>query len=150
MEQLADFLSALILVYTICIVGWVVLSLVFSLGVRVPYNRVVSGVMDFLRDVSNPYLNPGSLVGRDGDEGARDIGDVSPGMRFVGRADDVDALAGEDARHQAVDMRLGAVAEVVRAAHLDRSHPARLVCIAGVGPDRGAHAPLRAGGGIGQ
>ena len=56
MNELAQFLAALILVYTICIVGWVVLSLVFSLGVRVPYNRVVSGVMDFLRDVSEPYL----------------------------------------------------------------------------------------------
>ena len=43
-EDVADFLSALILVYTICIVGWVVLSLVFSLGVRVPYNRVVNGI----------------------------------------------------------------------------------------------------------
>ena len=57
MEQLAGFVAALVLVYTICIVAWVVLSLVFSLGVRVPYNRVVNGVMDFLRDVSNPYLN---------------------------------------------------------------------------------------------
>ena len=57
MEQLAEFLSALILVYTICIIGWVVLSLVFSLGLRVPYNRYLSGVMDFLRDVSTPYLN---------------------------------------------------------------------------------------------
>jgi YggT family protein len=57
MQQLADFVSALILVYTICIIGWVVLSLVFSLGVRVPYNRFVSAVMDFLRDVSNPFLN---------------------------------------------------------------------------------------------
>ena len=56
MNELAEFLAALILVYTICIVGWVVLSLVFSLGVRVPYNRVVSGVMDFLRDFSEPYL----------------------------------------------------------------------------------------------
>ena len=56
MKELADFIAALILVYTICIVGWVVLSLVFSLGVRMPYNRFVSGVMDFLRDVSNPYL----------------------------------------------------------------------------------------------
>ena len=56
MEQLADFLTALILVYTICIIGWVVLSLIFSLGVRVPYNRFVSGAMDFLRDVSTPYL----------------------------------------------------------------------------------------------
>jgi YggT family protein len=55
-ENIADFLAALILVYTICIVGWVVLSLIFSLGVRVPYNRFVNGVMDFLRDVSNPYL----------------------------------------------------------------------------------------------
>ena len=56
-DDIAEFLAALILVYTICIVAWVVLSLVFSLGVRVPYNRFVSAVMDFLRDVSNPYLN---------------------------------------------------------------------------------------------
>ena len=56
MRELADFVAALVLVYTICIVGWVVLSLVFSLGVRVPYNRFVSGIMDFLRDVSNTYL----------------------------------------------------------------------------------------------
>ncbi len=54
--EIADFLAALILVYTICIVGWVILSLIFSLGVRVPYNRAVSAVMDFLRDVSEPYL----------------------------------------------------------------------------------------------
>jgi YggT family protein len=56
MHDVAGFLSALILVYTLCIVGWVVLSLIFSLGVRVPYNRVVSAVMDFLRDVSEPFL----------------------------------------------------------------------------------------------
>ena len=55
-EHVADFLAALILVYTICIVGWVVLSLIFSLGVRMPYNRIVNGIMDFLRDVSSPYL----------------------------------------------------------------------------------------------
>ena len=55
-EDVAEFLSALILVYTICIVGWVVLSLVFSLGVRVPYNRFANGLMDFLRDVSEPFL----------------------------------------------------------------------------------------------
>jgi uncharacterized protein YggT (Ycf19 family) len=56
MHQLAQFVSALILVYTLCIVGWVVLSLIFSLGMRVPYNRVVNAVMDFLRDVSEPFL----------------------------------------------------------------------------------------------
>jgi YggT family protein len=56
MHQLAEFLRALLLVYTLCIVGWIVLSLIFSLGVRVPYNRVVNAVMDFLRDVSEPFL----------------------------------------------------------------------------------------------
>ena len=54
--DVADFLAALILVYTICIVAWIVASFVFSLGARVPYNRAFSAVLDFLRDVSEPYL----------------------------------------------------------------------------------------------
>ena len=55
-NDVAEFLEALLLVYTIIIVAWVVLSLVFSLGVRVPYNRVANAVMDFLRDVTEPFL----------------------------------------------------------------------------------------------
>ncbi len=55
-EQIADFLGALILVYTLCIIGWVIVSFVFSLGARVPYSRPVSAVLDFLRDVSEPFL----------------------------------------------------------------------------------------------
>ena len=55
-SEIADFLTALILVYTICIVGWVIVSLVFSLGVRVPYSRWSNAVLDFLRDVSEPFL----------------------------------------------------------------------------------------------
>jgi YggT family protein len=55
-ESIADFLSALILVYTICIVAWIVISLVFSLGARVPYSRWTSAVLDFLRDATEPYL----------------------------------------------------------------------------------------------
>jgi YggT family protein len=55
-SNIADFLSAVILVYTLCIVAWIVLSLVFSLGARMPYSRVLSAVMDFLRDVSEPFL----------------------------------------------------------------------------------------------
>jgi YggT family protein len=54
--QVADFLGALILVYTLCIIGWVIVSFVFSLGARVPYSRPVSAVLDFLRDVSEPFL----------------------------------------------------------------------------------------------
>ena len=55
-QEIADFLSALIFVYTICIVAWIVASFVFSLGGRVPYNRVLNAVLDFLRDVSEPFL----------------------------------------------------------------------------------------------
>jgi YggT family protein len=55
-QEIADFVSALIFVYTICIVAWIVASFVFALGARVPYNRVFSAVLDFLRDVSEPYL----------------------------------------------------------------------------------------------
>ncbi len=55
-EQIAEFLGALILVYTLCIVAWVVVSLVLSLGVRVPYSRWSNALLDFLRDVSEPYL----------------------------------------------------------------------------------------------
>jgi len=55
-QEIADFLSALIFVYTIIIVAWIVAQFVFSLGARVPYNRYFSAVLDFLRDVSDPYL----------------------------------------------------------------------------------------------
>ena len=55
-EQIAEFVNALIWVYTLCIIAWIVFQLVFSLGARVPYNRFFNAVLDFLRDVSEPYL----------------------------------------------------------------------------------------------
>jgi YggT family protein len=55
-EQIADFLSALITVYVIIIIAWIVVSFVFALGARVPYARPINAVLDFLRDVSAPYL----------------------------------------------------------------------------------------------
>jgi YggT family protein len=55
-EEIADFVSALIWVYTLIIIAWIVAQLVFSLGARVPYNRVFNAILDFLRDVSEPYL----------------------------------------------------------------------------------------------
>jgi YggT family protein len=54
--QIADFLQALIQVYAIIVIGWVVVSFLFSLGVRVPYSRPVNAVLDFLRDVTEPFL----------------------------------------------------------------------------------------------
>ena len=55
-QEIADFLAALITVYTIIIVAWIVASFVFALGARVPYSRPLNAVLDFLRDVSEPYL----------------------------------------------------------------------------------------------
>jgi len=56
-DQIADFLGALILVYTLIIIAWVVAQLIFSLGARVPYSRWSDAVLNFLRDVSQPYLS---------------------------------------------------------------------------------------------
>jgi len=55
-QQIADFVSALIWVYTLLIFAWIIVSLVLSLGVRVPYSRPVNAVLDFLRDVTEPFL----------------------------------------------------------------------------------------------
>ena len=55
-EQIADFLAALIRVYSLIIIAWIVVSFVFALGARVPYSRPINAVLDFLRDVTEPYL----------------------------------------------------------------------------------------------
>jgi YggT family protein len=55
-QNVADFLRALIAVYSLCIVAWIVFQLLFSLGMRLPYTRWSNGVLDFLRDVSEPYI----------------------------------------------------------------------------------------------
>ena len=56
-QEIADFLSALLTVYVIVIIAWVLISFVFAMGVRVPYSRWSNAVLDFLRDVANPWLN---------------------------------------------------------------------------------------------
>ena len=55
-EQIAEFLSALIWVYTLIVIAWVILSFVFAMGLRVPYSRPLNAVLDFLRDVTEPFL----------------------------------------------------------------------------------------------
>jgi YggT family protein len=55
-QEIADFLGALLTVYLIIIIAWIVVSFVFALGARVPFSRPVNAVLDFLRDVSEPYL----------------------------------------------------------------------------------------------
>jgi uncharacterized protein YggT (Ycf19 family) len=52
----ANFLAALVTVYSLMIFAYVLLSLIFSFGVRVPYSRWSDAVLGFLRDVCEPYL----------------------------------------------------------------------------------------------
>lgn len=54
--QVADFLSTLIYVYTLLIILYVVIQLLFSVGVRPPYSRTTDAVLGFLRDVCEPFL----------------------------------------------------------------------------------------------
>ena len=56
-QEIADFLSALLTVYVIVIIAWVLISFVFAMGVRVPYSRWSNAVLDFLRDTANPWLS---------------------------------------------------------------------------------------------
>jgi YggT family protein len=56
-QEIADFVSALVTVYVIVIIAWVVLSFIFALGVRMPYSRWTNAVLDFLRDTAAPWLN---------------------------------------------------------------------------------------------
>lgn len=54
--QAADYLSTLIYVYTLLIVVYIVVQLLFAFGVRPPYSRAMDAVLTFLRDVCEPYL----------------------------------------------------------------------------------------------
>jgi uncharacterized protein YggT (Ycf19 family) len=54
--QISDYVGALFLVYGLIIVIYVLTSLVFSMGVSVPYARWSNALLTFLRDVSEPYL----------------------------------------------------------------------------------------------
>ncbi len=54
--QVAGYLSALIYVYILLIVLYIVVNLLFSVGIRPPYSRTVDAVTGFLRDVCEPYL----------------------------------------------------------------------------------------------
>jgi YggT family protein len=55
-EQIANFLSALLTVYVILIFAYILTSLIFAFGGRIPYSRWSSAVLGFLRDVCEPFL----------------------------------------------------------------------------------------------
>ncbi|HEY3758770.1 MAG TPA: YggT family protein [Solirubrobacteraceae bacterium] len=54
--EIADYLSALIYVYTLLILLHIVVQWLLAFGVRVPYSRTSSAVLGFLRDICEPFL----------------------------------------------------------------------------------------------
>ena len=54
--QIAGYLSTLIYVYTLLIILFIVIQLLFSLGIRPPYSRATDVVLGFLRDICEPFL----------------------------------------------------------------------------------------------
>jgi YggT family protein len=54
--DIANYVSALFYVYIVLIFVYILLNLLLSFGMRIPYARWSSAVLNFLRDVSEPYL----------------------------------------------------------------------------------------------
>jgi uncharacterized protein YggT (Ycf19 family) len=47
---------ALTWVYTLVIFAYILTSLAFTAGLRIPYSRASNAILGFLRDVCEPYL----------------------------------------------------------------------------------------------
>jgi YggT family protein len=54
--DIANYVNALFEVYILLIFIYILLNLMFSFGVKVPYARWTDPILNFLRDVSEPYL----------------------------------------------------------------------------------------------
>ena len=55
-HDLAGYVSTLFFVYSILIIAYILVGLVFAFGGRIPYSRWSDAILNFLRDVSEPYL----------------------------------------------------------------------------------------------
>jgi YggT family protein len=54
--DVANYVNALFEVYIILIFVYILLNLMLSLGLRIPYHRWSDVLLTFLRDVCDPYL----------------------------------------------------------------------------------------------
>ena len=54
--DVANYVNALFEVYILLILIYILLNLLFSFGLRLPYSRWSDAILTFLRDVCEPYL----------------------------------------------------------------------------------------------
>jgi YggT family protein len=52
-QDIADYVGTLLLIYTILIF----IRVLMSWFTRIPYNRVLNAVLEFVRETTDPYLN---------------------------------------------------------------------------------------------
>jgi YggT family protein len=55
-SQIGDYLSALVIVYVVMLLAYLLTNMIFSFGARPGYAIWSEAVLNFLRDVSEPYL----------------------------------------------------------------------------------------------
>ena len=55
-NNIGDYVDALFLVYIIIIFVYLLTNLMLGMGLRLPYSRWSDAILNFLRDVSEPYL----------------------------------------------------------------------------------------------
>jgi uncharacterized protein YggT (Ycf19 family) len=56
-ESIGDFVRAVVYVYTLLIIAYILSQLFFGFGGRVPYSRWSNAILEFLRDTVEPYLS---------------------------------------------------------------------------------------------
>ncbi len=54
--DISNYVNALFEVYIILILLYIILNILFSFGMRLPYARWTDAILGFLRDVCEPYL----------------------------------------------------------------------------------------------
>ena len=55
-SDIANYVNTLFVVYILLIFVYILINMMFSLGVRPPYSRWTDAILTFLRDVCEPYL----------------------------------------------------------------------------------------------
>jgi YggT family protein len=54
--DISNYVNALFEVYIILILLYIILNILFSFGMKLPYSRWTDAILGFLRDVCEPYL----------------------------------------------------------------------------------------------
>lgn len=55
-DSIADYVQAVVTVYWIIILAFILLGWVEMFGGRIPYSRATSAIIGFIRDAAEPYL----------------------------------------------------------------------------------------------